>query len=444
MNEKIYFISLGCDKNRVDAEMLCHRLVSAGFSITSEFEEADAAIINTCGFIESAKAEAIENIFDMVREKDAGNIRAIVVTGCLSERNGEEMMELIPEVDAVVGIGQNADIAAIMRRALDGEGHAFSRCPLNLPLEGERLLSTPQHYAFIKIAEGCDNHCTYCAIPAIRGRYRSREEAAILAEAKQLVSYGVRELIVIAQDTTTYGKDLAGGENLTRLLQKLTAIEGLWKVRVLYAYPEHITEELIAEFANNDKLCKYLDLPLQHADSAVLKRMGRFGSGEENLALLRRLRAEIPGMTLRSTFIAGFPGESERQFQNLLQFLDDAQLDRAGCFAYSAEEGTPAGRLPEQLPEEEKLQRAERFYEAQIAISERRQAARVGSEFEAICDGFDEERMMYLCRGEMDAPETDCYALVPLAADLMPGEVYLLRAVEADGLDLICELCETD
>ena len=444
MNEKIYFISLGCDKNRVDAEMLCHRLVSAGFSITPELEEADAALINTCGFIESAKAEAIENIFDMVREKEAGNIRAIVVTGCLSERNGEEMMELIPEVDAVVGIGQNADIAAIFRRALDGESHAFSRCPLNLPLEGERLLSTPQHYAFLKIAEGCDNHCTYCAIPAIRGRYRSREEAAILAEAKQLVSYGVRELIVIAQDTTSYGKDLKGGETLTRLLQKLTAIEGLWKVRVLYAYPEHITEELTSEFANNDKLCKYLDLPLQHAHPAVLKRMGRFGSAEENLALLRKLREKVPGMTLRSTFIAGFPGETEQQFEALLQFLDDAQLDRAGCFAYSAEEGTPAGRLPEQLEEAEKLARTERFYEHQMDITYERQSARLGSEFEAICDGFDEERMMFLCRSEADVPEEDCYALVPLAADLMPGEVYQLRAVEMDGLDLICELCETD
>lgn len=439
-NSSIYFISLGCDKNRVDAEKMCYRLEQAGYSITAELEDADVAIINTCGFIESAKQEALDNIFDMVNAKNDGVIKALIVTGCLSERHGDDILEVIPEVDAVVGLGQNGDIVEIVDRALAGKNHEYKKGSKNLPMEGDRLISTPEHYAYLKIAEGCDNHCTFCAIPGIRGRYRSRKPEDILDEARKIVSYGVREIILVAQDTTSYGKDLDDGSNLTSLLRKLSEIEGIWKIRILYAYPEHITDELIDEIAKNDKICRYLDIPLQHADDGVLRRMGRFGSGQENLKLINRLKSKIPGITIRSTFIAGFPGETDEAFNNLLTFIENARIDRAGCFAYSAEEGTPAERLGDQLPQEIKESRAEQFYRLQQSITRTLQEERVGTEVEAICDWFDEDKMAFVCRPESDSPEEDLVILVPLEYDLVPGEIYDLKINGMDGLDLTAEL----
>ena len=432
----IYFISLGCDKNRVDAEKMSYLLEESGYSITPELYEADAVIINTCGFIASAKEEALDNIYDMVNAKNEGIIKALIVTGCLSERHGVEMMDIIPEIDAVVGIGQNSDIVGIVDRALEGKVHTYSRIPTDLDLEGERLLSTPQHYAFIKIAEGCDNHCTFCAIPGIRGRYRSRKEEDILTEAKELVSYGVRELILVAQDTTSYGKDLVGEHSLAALIHEMSQIEGLWKIRILYAYPEHITDALISEISQNEKVCKYLDIPLQHASDAVLRRMGRFGSGKENLGLINKLKNEVPGITIRSTFIAGFPGETDEQFEELLSFIKRASIDRAGCFAYSAEEGTPAERLPDQLSEDVKQERTEIFYQVQQEITRELQMKKVGSVTEAICDGYDEEKKAFICRSEFDAPEDDLSILVPVDYDLIPGELYDLMITGLDGMDL--------
>ena len=432
----IYFISLGCDKNRVDAEKMSYLLEESGYSITPELYEADAVIINTCGFIASAKEEALDNIYDMVNAKNEGIIKALIVTGCLSERHGVEMMDIIPEIDAVVGIGQNSDIVGIVDRALEGKEHTYSRIPTDLDLEGERLLSTPQHYAFIKIAEGCDNHCTFCAIPGIRGRYRSRKEEDILTEAKELVSYGVRELILVAQDTTSYGKDLVGEHSLAALIHEMSQIEGLWKIRILYAYPEHITDALISEISQNEKVCKYLDIPLQHASDAVLRRMGRFGSGKENLGLINKLKNEVPGITIRSTFIAGFPGETDEQFEELLSFIKRASIDRAGCFAYSAEEGTPAERLPDQLSEDVKQERTEIFYQVQQEITRELQMKKVGSVTEAICDGYDEEKKAFICRSEFDAPEDDLSILVPVDYDLIPGELYDLMITGLDGMDL--------
>ena len=432
----IYFISLGCDKNRVDAEKMSYLLEESGYSITPELYEADAVIINTCGFIASAKEEALDNIYDMVNAKNEGIIKALIVTGCLSERHGVEMMDIIPEIDAVVGIGQNSDIVGIVDRALEGKEHTYSRIPTDLDLEGERLLSTPQHYAFIKIAEGCDNHCTFCAIPGIRGRYRSRKEEDILTEAKELVSYGVRELILVAQDTTSYGKDLVGEHSLAALIHEMSQIEGLWKIRILYAYPEHITDALISEISQNEKVCKYLDIPLQHASDAVLRRMGRFGSGKENLGLINKLKNEVPGITIRSTFIAGFPGETDEQFEELLSFIKSASIDRAGCFAYSAEEGTPAERLPDQLSEDVKQERTEIFYQVQQEITRELQMKKVGSVTEAICDGYDEEKKAFICRSEFDAPEDDLSILVPVDYDLIPGELYDLMITGLDGMDL--------
>lgn len=432
----IYFISLGCDKNRVDAEKMSYLLEESGYSITPELYEADAVIINTCGFIASAKEEALDNIYEMVNAKNEGIIKALIVTGCLSERHGVEMMDIIPEIDAVVGIGQNSDIVGIVDRALEGKEHTYSRIPTDLDLEGERLLSTPQHYAFIKIAEGCDNHCTFCAIPGIRGRYRSRKEEDILTEAKKLVSYGVRELILVAQDTTSYGKDLVGEHSLAALIHEMSQIEGLWKIRILYAYPEHITDALISEISQNEKVCKYLDIPLQHASDAVLRRMGRFGSGKDNLGLINKLKNEVPGITIRSTFIAGFPGETDEQFDELLSFIKRASIDRAGCFAYSAEEGTPAERLPDQLSEDVKQERTEIFYQVQQEITRELQMKKVGSVTEAICDGYDEEKKAFICRSEFDAPEDDLSILVPVDYDLIPGELYDLKITGLDGMDL--------
>ncbi len=442
-NKKVYFISLGCDKNRVDAEMLCYKLEEAGYIITGELDEAQIALINTCGFIAASKEEGIEAIFDMVREKEAGNIEKIIVTGCLSERHGEEMKELIPEIDAIVGIGQNGKIVEIMDHTIAGEEHIFERCPLSLPLDGERLISTPIHYAYLKIAEGCDNHCTYCAIPGIRGRYRSRKREEILKEAEKLVSYGVREIILVAQDTTSYGMDIYDAYGLPELLEDLCRIGRLWKIRVLYAYPEKITDKLVEVIRKQDKIAHYLDIPLQHADPAVLKRMGRAGSYDDNIALIRKLRSLIPDMTIRSTFIAGFPGETEEMFQTLLDFVREADLDRAGCFAYSQEEGTAAARMKEQIPEEIKQERAKRFYDLQTEVTRRRQIERVGKTITVINDGFSEEENAFRCRGEMDAPEEDCAVYVPAKFDLIPGELYRVIITGCSGLDLTGEL-ETD
>ena len=444
MNHNIYYISLGCDKNRVDAEIMSYALAVAGYGFTDDLSQADIAIINTCGFIESSKVEAIDAIFDMVREKESGHLQKILVTGCLAERNGRELMEEIPEVDAVVGIGQNGDIVSIVQDTMDGKAHQWERCPNQLPLEGKRLISTPQHYAFLKIAEGCSNHCTYCAIPGIRGGYRSRPMENILSEAKELVSYGVRELILVAQDTTTYGTDLANPTTLAKLLHELGQIEGLWKIRILYAYPEHITQELIDEIVSNPKVAHYLDIPLQHASDTVLKRMGRFGSGKENLKLLQSLQEQIPNLTLRSTFIVGFSGETEEEFQELLDFIEQAQIDKAGAFIFSPEEGTPASRMKDFIDEKVQKERYDRFYELQYAIAKDKQASRIGTTIEAICDGYEEGKNAFLLRSDADAPEDDYNDLVPLQEDLIPGELYHLIPTKLDGLDLWCELQRKD
>lgn len=439
----IYFISLGCDKNRVDAEIMAERLINAGHTITDDIASADCAIVNTCGFIESAKQEAIDNIFDMVRAKENGDIKAIIVTGCLAERYREQLRQEIPECDAVLGLAANCNIVAAVERALGGECfNMFCGGPEDLIIEGKRALSTPQHYAYLKIAEGCSNHCTYCAIPGIRGRYRSRAMENIVKEAKELAARGVRELILIAQDTTSYGSDLANGENLVSLLRELIKIDALWKIRILYAYPERLTDELIDLIANEPKIAKYLDLPMQHANRSVLHRMGRGASGDENLALIEKLRCAVPNITLRSTFIVGFPGETEQEFDELMEFISKAQLDRAGCFAYSAEEGTPAARMKDQLDDETKQHRAQLFTESQTAIMLRRLDMAVGTTVEAICDGYDDSTGMFACRSDSDAPEVDSCIYVPAEQDLMPGEIYKLVITAADGDTLLADVVQ--
>ncbi|MEA4911411.1 MAG: 30S ribosomal protein S12 methylthiotransferase RimO [Oscillospiraceae bacterium] len=437
---KIFFISLGCDKNRIDAEIMLKKLSDAGHALVGAVDGADCAVVNTCGFIESAKQEAIEAIFDMVREKQAGRLRAVVVTGCLAERYREQVLAEIPELDAVAGLAGNADICALVEEALAGQKKACFGEKSALPLNGGRLLSTPPHYAYLKIAEGCSNHCTYCAIPSIRGPFRSRAQMDILAEAASLVRDGVRELIVIAQDTTSYGKDLPNGESLAGLLRALARLDGLWKLRVLYAYPDRIDDALMEVMGQEPRIAHYLDLPLQHASAPVLRRMARFGDRPSLLALIERLRAAVPDITLRSTFIVGFPGETDAQFEELIDFLREARFDRAGCFEFSPEEGTPAEKLTPRVDDALKASRAERFRLVQSEIMAEKNREKVGRTVEVICDGFDEEKGMFACRGQADAPDIDSVVWLPLACDLMVGELYRVRITDADEIDLYAEL----
>ena len=400
-------VSLGCAKNRVDAEMMLYTLKQAGYKIVEEAAMADVAIINTCGFIESAKQESIDEILELAQLKKEGKIKAIIATGCLAERYREQMMKELYEIDAVVGIGANKDIADIVAKVLEKEKVETFPDKRQLPLEGGRIQSTEYYYAYIKIAEGCDNHCTYCAIPMIRGSFRSRKIEDIVSEAKNLALNGVKELIVIAQDTTKYGIDIYGEYKLAALLRELCRIDGIEWIRVLYCYPECITDELIDVFANEEKVLKYIDMPLQHCDGAVLKRMNRKGNREEFTALINKLRERIPGLTLRTTFIAGFPGETEEQFEQLAEFAREIGFERMGCFAYSQEEDTPAAKMPDQIDENIKQQRADILMEQQQTVMEKLCEKLIDTETEVITEGFDRYAECYFGRSKADAPEVD-------------------------------------
>ena len=437
----IALISLGCPKNQVDADHLCHALLAAGHTTTADPAEADVILINTCGFIESAKQEAIDTILEAVQLKQGAHPPKVVVTGCLAERYREEIQKEIPEVDATIGIGCNADIAALVARALGGEKvEAFAK-KTDLPLEGLRVISTPRHYAYLKIAEGCNNRCSYCAIPLIRGPLRSRRLEQVLEEARWLASEGVKELIVVAQDVTAYGDDL-GRNQTVELLDALNQVEGIHWIRLLYAYPERVTDDFIAAMARNDKVLPYLDLPIQHINSEILRSMNRKGDRETVLSAIRRLRAGIPGLTLRTTLIAGYPGETEEQFEELCEFVKETEFDRLGCFAYSQEEGTPAARM-EQLPLSVREERAARIMEIQAGVMARKQEEKLGAELEVICDGLDEETGLYACRSAADAPEID--AIVYVNSPDLPleeGGFYRVRVEESDVYDLYARLEE--
>ncbi len=419
---KIGMISLGCPKNQVDAEMMLSSLCEAGFEITGEVEGCDIVIINTCGFIGDAKKEAIDTILEVCQLKDEGSVGAVVVTGCLAQRYKDEIMNEIPEVDAVIGIGANADIAVVCRDVLDSKKVNLFPPKLSLPLEGGRVLTTPSHYAYLKIAEGCSNCCTYCAIPKIRGKFRSREMENIIAEAKSLAENGVKELIVVAQDTTKYGIDLYGELKLAELLKELCKIDGIEWIRTLYCYPESITDELIDTMASEDKICKYIDIPLQHCDGDVLKRMNRRGDRESLTNLINKLRARIPDITIRTTFIVGFPGETYENFESLSEFADEMKFDRYGCFAYSAEEDTPAAIMENQIDEDVKIECASIMNSQQQRIFEDKLEALVGKELTVIVDGFDEDEMLYFGRSYMDAPEIDTVVIISSEEELTAGQ----------------------
>ena len=437
MNEKIAIVSLGCDKNRVDAERMAFLLEQAGYTLVPAVDGADCAVINTCGFIQSAKEEAIAAIFDAVGRKNGDSpLRAVVVTGCLAQRYCDEITAEIPEVDAVVGLSKNGDIASVVASALAGKGEHCCGSPELLMNEGERLISTPGHYAYIKIAEGCRNHCTYCAIPMIRGGYRSRPVESIVAEAKALAQSGVRELIVIAQDTTAYGCDLGGGVTLASLLRQLCKIEKLNLIRVLYGYPDGITDDLVQVFATEAKLAKYLDMPLQHCSDEVLRRMGRRGNQNELMQTIEKIRASAPVFAVRTTFIAGFPGETQAQCDELCRFIRAARFARSGCFAFSEEEGTPAVKLDKKHGETVKARRAEQVSRACYESMLEFQLARIGNVERAMCDGFDSERGAYVLRGDYDAPDIDTVIYVESEKPLAAGEMYNVRITSMDEPDM--------
>ena len=407
MAYKVAVVSLGCPKNQVDAEMMLYLLRDDGFEICSEEAAADAIIINTCGFIEEAKSEAIENILEAAKYKSEGNCKAVIVTGCLAERYRDDVSVEIPEVDLVVGIGSNKDIARLTRDAINKKAKNSYGEKWELDLNTKRVLGGYPFSTYIKIADGCDNCCTYCAIPQIRGKMRSRKIEDIIAEAKTLAKGGVKELIVVAQDTTAYGTDLYGESRLPELLSELCKIEGLVWIRTLYTYPEKITDKLLEVIAKEEKLVKYLDIPLQHIDGDILKAMNRSGNEETITALIERIRERVPGITLRTTFITGFPGESEEQFVRLHAFVKKTKFDRLGCFAYSAEEDTPAADFEGQVDPQTKQDRLEHIMEDQNRIALEKNEEKIGSIEKVLIEGYDSYIRCYFGRTQGDAPEID-------------------------------------
>ena len=432
-------ISLGCEKNRVDAEIMMARLQKAGYTLVDDASCADVAIVNTCGFIEAAKKESIGEILELGRLKKAGCIKALVVTGCMAERYQQEIRKELPEADAVCGIGADADIVEVVDRTLRGEHPELFPDKMLLPLCGERIQSTPPYSSYLKIAEGCDNRCSYCAIPLIRGPYRSRPMESILEEAETLAKNGTKELIVIAQDTTRYGCDLYKKRMLPELLQKLCKVDGIVWIRVLYCYPDFMTEELMDTIAREPKIVKYIDLPLQHCSGTVLRAMRRFGNREKLTALIQKMRARIPGLILRTTMIAGFPGETEEDFAQLCAFIKEIRFERLGCFAYSQEEDTPAAEMENQIEEEEKRRRADRVMETQMGIMQDWGEAQVGKVLDVLTEGFEEETACWFGRSYADAPESDGRIYFTAVEAPAPGQFVRVRITACMDCDLMGE-----
>ena len=445
MQYSVGMISLGCAKNRVDAEMMLYTLRDAEYKIVDDPAMADVALVNTCGFIDSAKQESINEILELAKLKEEGQIKALVAVGCLAERYKEQMMAEIPELDAVVGIGGNSGIAKVIERVLEKQRVEEFPDKRKLPLEGGRIQSTEYYYAYLKIAEGCDNHCTYCAIPMIRGAYRSRKIENLVEEAENLAQNGVKELIVIAQDTTKYGIDIYGKYMLAELLRRLCKIESLEWIRVLYCYPEAITDELIDVFATENKLLKYIDIPLQHCNEKVLKRMGRGGNREQISELINKLRNKVPEIVIRTTFITGFPGETEEQFDELASFAKEMKFERMGCFAYSCEEDTPAARLPEQISDEVKEHRADILMEQQQFIMDDYNQKLISKDIDVLVEGFDRYAECYFGRSKADAPEVDGKVFFT-SNDRKPqaGEIVKVHIFDVFDIDPLGELKEED
>ncbi|MBR2350855.1 MAG: 30S ribosomal protein S12 methylthiotransferase RimO [Clostridia bacterium] len=438
---KVGFISLGCSKNLVDTEVMLRTLYDAGFEITPDETEAEIIVINTCGFIESAKQESIENILDAAKLKEWGKCRHIVVTGCLAERYRDEIMQEMPEVDAIIGVGSLEDITEACSAVLRGEKYSSFKDKETSRLGGERILTTDEHTAYLKIAEGCDNKCTYCAIPMIRGRLRSRPIEDIVKEAQDLEAMGVKELNLIAQDTSRYGLDLYGEYSLAKLVRAITEATSIPWIRLLYCYPDKITDELIEELANNPRLVKYMDIPIQHISDKMLGAMNRHGGKELIRDAVRRLREGVPGIVLRSTAMVGFPGETEEDFCELCEFIKEARFDRFGAFTYSAEEGTLAAEFDGQIDEQIKQDRYDVLMQTQLTVAEELGAAKVGSVQTVLCDGYDTVAEVYYGRSYADAPDVDgkVYFTSP-RRKINTGAFVQVKITEAMDYDLVGEV----
>lgn len=440
MSINVGFISLGCPKNQVDAELMLSKIEKAGFNIVDVAYEADVVVVNTCGFIEDAKKEAIDNILEMAELKKEGSISKILVTGCLAERYKDEIFKEFPEVDGVLGLGANGDIVSAVNAVMNGEKVGEYPDNEEMPMNGERLLTTPQHWAYLKIADGCSNCCTYCAIPSIRGKFRSRPIEEIVDEAKKLASDGTKEIIIVAQDTTRYGLDIYGELKLPELLRQLNVVDGLEWIRMLYCYPDRITDELLDTIAECDKVLHYLDIPLQHADGRILKKMNRTGDRESLTELIDKIREKLPDVVLRTTFITGFPGEDEEAFNTLSEFIDDNMFDRLGCFAYSPEEGTPAAEFDEQIDDEIKKHRADVIMEQQYDIFEFKQRKLIGRTVKCIVEGYDGYTDSYFGRTWMDAPEIDSVVYFTGKGDYDDGDIVDVEIFDINEYDLMGEI----
>ena len=435
---KILFISLGCDKNLADSEEMLGLLTAGGHEITDDETQADAIVINTCCFIKDAKEESVETILEMAEYKKTGSCHALVVTGCMAQRYQKEIIQEVPEVDAVLGTTSYGDIVKALEEAVAGNHFEEFRDIDYLPDTGsKRVLTTGGHFGYLKIAEGCDKHCTYCIIPKLRGKFRSVPMERLIAQAEDMAEQGVKELILVAQETTVYGKDLYGKKSLHILLKKLCEIKGIRWIRVLYCYPEEIYDELIETIRDEKKICHYLDIPIQHASDRILKRMGRRTSKQELIDIVGKLRKEIPDIVLRTTLITGFPGETEEDHEELKEFVDEMEFDRLGVFTYSPEENTPAAEMADQVPEEVKEERRDELMELQQEISYDKGQDRIGQELLVMIEGKVADESAYIGRTYGDAPKVDGYIFVQTGELLMTGDFAKVRVTGALEYDLI-------
>lgn len=438
---KILFISLGCDKNLVDTEKMLGLLGNNGYEFTNEEEDADIIIVNTCCFIGDAKEESINTIIEMARNKQEGKCKALIVTGCLAERYKEEILKELPEVDGILGIASYQDIPQVVEEALKDHKPQVFHSNNELPqVSAKRMVTTGGHYAHLKIAEGCNKHCTYCIIPKIRGKYRSVPIEELIKEATELAEAGVKELILVAQETTLYGMDLYGEKCLPKLLRELSKVSGIQWIRIQYCYPEEITDELIETIKTEPKVCNYLDIPIQHASNNILRRMGRRTSKEDLIEVITKLRKEIPDIALRTTLIAGFPGETEDDHEQVMEFVDSMEFDRLGVFTYSREEDTPAATMEEQVPEEIKEERRDAIMELQQEIAFERSEQMIGKVLEVMVEGKVADENAYIARTYMDAPNVDGYLFIHTDEVLMSGDFAKVKVTGAVEYDLIGEL----
>lgn len=434
----LYVISLGCDKNLVDSEQMLGLMAQNGWTVTDDPLQADTCIVNTCSFILDAQDESVAAILEMAELKESGSLKALIVTGCLAQRFDKEIRDEIPQVDAVLGTNSYGSIVEAVNAALGGDFYDRMDEMTTIPqIHAQRMQTTPAHYGYLKIAEGCAKHCTYCIIPKLRGPYRSVPMEQLIADASRMAAGGVKELILVAQETTLYGVDLYGQKSLPRLLKKLSEIDGIEWIRILYCYPEEITDELIDEIATNDKVVKYIDLPIQHSQDRILKAMGRRTNHDELIALLDKLRSKIPDIALRTTLIEGFPGETVQDHEALMQFVNDMEFDRLGVFSYSKEDGTAAAKMPDQIEDSQKDLWRDEVMELQQEVIFDKNEERIGEVLRVLVDGYMPDDGIYAARSYRDAPDIDGYVFVKTDRSLMSGDMIEVRITEASGYDLI-------